>query len=325
MVIQDIHDLIKLGIHVNGITYLPGIGTFRIQRTPASYAADRKSILPPNSTLIFEDKEFEDFNIIALAEHCGLKASTTQLWLNDLVNSIKNNYATTLIRGIGVFEIKDGRPLFQQDTNTNWNGFLDWPVININPLMHANRNYEFAVTQPKELIHPWKKKGLDLSTWIFPTTAISIVVLFLIFRSCSPQTLENIPSSDMKETIENQENIVDSGTDYTVLTDSLQDMKVDTIQTQAASETELKSSEEAISKSLPSDSTCIFIVGSFLKYQNAKKLKNNLKKKGYTVDIYENKPFYRVGFAISCTTKTQLPVEILQKYPDVWLLEPILE
>ena len=322
MVIQDIHDLIKFGIHVYGITYLPGIGTLRIQRAPASYALDKKTILPPSSTLIFEDRILPDHNIIALGQTCGFKADSVELWLKDLLLSLNNNSSSITLRGVGILEKKDDQYYFQAEPKANWNGFRDWPVIKIEPLIQQNRNYEFAISQPKELILPWKKKEVHWKSFIFPFIAISVVGFFLILRSCSHQDSENNFSQIKEKNGNNFESKVDSNARHSTLADTAHSMDVDSNQNIQIPNTYSNPSEDNLSAFYNADSTCIFIVGSFLKSNNAKKLKKKLSKEGYTVNIYENRPFYRVGFSMPCTAIGQLPKTILKNYPDVWLLEP---
>jgi len=345
MSISGIQDLFLFGIHVNGGASLMGFGTLRITRIPASYTTDKRTILPPQSDIIFEDVFQQAFDLSAIAEKLSLPREIFEIWTANFFNQFDSKNAvepiSADINGLGNIE-KTGNK-FYFNASDQWiniqpyRNFLSFPVKSL----PVNKdNISFVVENPKALVFEGKKTKPSHKNWFLPIFIIGTVALFMIIKECS-----------VSKTAPNQKNIVaEKQTDAEVYNENTETVKELTKATDTSDKvqitetlpnqepiveksgtnvqsgnTEKSNVSENISKNsaeIKQNAPCIYVVGAFKVKKNALKLIKNLKKQGFKAQITGYGDFYRVGILSECFTDTSGQyAAILKKYPDVWLLE----
>lgn len=344
--ISDISDLFMYALQLHGKASFPGLGTIFVYRKPASYAENRKKILPPETSLAFEKNIDDQVNVVKLGSSLGVQQEVLDNWSDSLNTFLdhRNEKEVTVfhLSGIGFLENESGSVRFKAEKEENhFNAFFGWPEINVTPLALDKNTIHFAVEQPKELIFPGKKKEKRNSPFIIPIILIGLVVSVLVIRlyntdkpsptspvQSKPNTLinkENIIKESKSEPVTQEEIVLKDSTKQIVSSAAtpskvkIAEVKAEkTIQPAKISATPEKINKKPVSR----NGECVYIAGAFTRQKNAVNLKNKLQKRGYQVEITKNNRFFRVGIWQPCQNDTSTQFQkLLTEFPDLWLLE----
>lgn len=336
MTIKSLRDIILHNLHIHGGFSLINLGTITLNRTAATYSSDRKSIIPPKTSLIYKKEYSSGFDITRLTNDFEELLAP----LHTYLSSDNRENTQFIIPGMGTIEKNEQGITFHIEENLSWeNSYKSWPVLPITPKGINPKNIEFAIENPNKLILPVKNVHKNKVNFLFPLLVICICSFTLMFRFISTDKTVvqeskyvSKESNDMKrdsvmteETVKNNSEVIEDtllslssesqghSENKNVDVEKNASVKKLAENTDKISETEIKSDKKS----------CIYIVGAFTNKKNAHGLKSKLKKDGFEAEYYPSGKFYRVGISLSCNTDTSVTFkELIKDFPGIWLLNP---
>lgn len=313
---------------------LPGIGSFTQKYEPAFPSADGKSFIPPKQIISFDTTR--DFNDEAienyLCEISGVSRTEASHLLNVFIERLTNDLndgKTFVFENVGeLFKNKKGRIKFEQASDIeaalSTFGLKGLEAEKVTPL---KPNKVKAKGQPT----PSENVSRSSSSKVFVGVSIVIVIAALAatfvlapeFRfwekSLTNQSISESNADSLKMTEAKKLEGLQANSALTKK-DSLSTKVEQNITDQNVKKTALYYEEPKIQD----NKTFYLVVGSFGKIENAHKLFEKYKKKGFNPEIIQGSNMFRVS--ISKTTDKNRALRDFNKFraenpnESVWLL-----
>jgi type II secretory pathway pseudopilin PulG len=335
MTLMSLQDIIIYNLHIYGGFSHINLGTITLERKPAFYSADKKTIFPPQTFLTLKKEYIAELDV----KYNSKDYSEDLALLNSFLLSENIAFPEFIIPGVGIIKKSIQGHSFTPEENLSWvNGYKNWPALPVVPKELNLNSIEFAIENPKKLIFNGDNQNKRKVNFLFPVFVIGLISLFFLSRLITfsnKKEQNNLILSEetvksKSDEVKNSAQVAD--TTKIIFSDSIDDSPNDTTITTnynkipATEKTRKLPNKPHVvknSESISNQKFCIYVVGAFSKKQNAQGLKSKLIKEGYSADFYPSGNFYRVGISLSCNKDTSVAfTKLLKKFPDIWLLNP---
>ncbi len=289
-------------LKVNSQVYLPGLGTFKKERIPASFDKNTNTFLAPTQRISFnaEKGSFAPLiEFISKTENISAKESENRL--NKIVDSILlklNETGEYTIPQLGKLIKHEGEISFIEDKEKEdlpyYKDVNEIKLIEpskVEPELIIERNDEEEIEETSLPVQEFEPKGRPIN-WLWPVLIILAIALAGAFWFFKPQkwVSEEIPAL-----VESDKNAVIPDTDTSL------NPQTDKLIGQDTSSTLTIKSTEPIVEEIPvqPETSYEIVIASFGKLSDAEKYVENMNAKGYKIRILENKKtgnLYKVSY-----------------------------
>jgi nucleoid DNA-binding protein len=302
-------------LKVNSQVYLPGLGTFKKERIPASFDKKTNSFLAPTQRIVFniEDGAIAPLiNSISKTENITAEESENQL--NKLIDSILlelNETGQYTIPHLGKLVKQEGDISFIEDEeNEDLPFYKDVNEIKLielskeEPVLELEKKDEEETEETSLPVQEFEPKGRPIN-WLWPVIIIIVIVIAGGLWFLNPQKWEN---KEIPAVVESNIDIVIPDTDTSLNPETQEIVGQDSSSTLSQESTQPIVEEVPVQ---PQTSYEIIIV-SFGKLADAEKYVENMNAKGYKIRILENKSpgnLYKVSYG-SFIDETEAQLEL---------------
>ena len=304
---MEINLIIRELLAKHNFVSLPGIGSFIQRYEPAFPSSDGKSFIPPkqlisfDTTRVFNDEAIENY----LCEKQGISHSEASDLLKifiDKLNYDLNSEKPSIFDNVGeLFKNKKGKIKFEQaadiDAALSTFGLKPLVVEKVTPKKTSKAIGEKIVSKNAGEV----KKGSSSKVLVALSLVIVIGALAATFilipdfrfweKYLKPdQNIAELKSDSLQKNVD-KESVVTPADSAITKTDSVNEKIEQNITDNNVKKTALYYQEPKVQ----GKKTYYLIVGSFGKVENAEKLSETFKQKGYNPEIIQGSKMFRVS------------------------------
>jgi len=330
----EINLIIRELLAKNDYISLPGVGSFTQKYEPAFPSADGKSFIPPKQVISFDtsrtfnDEAIENY----LCDQMGIShseaANLVKIFIDKLIYNLDKGRPVKFENVGELFKNKKGKIRFEQAQDSD----AALATYGLKPLeveqVSSKKKGKVTETQPS-VKSDSKSKSSSAKVFVVFSIIIGVAAIIAVFifipelRIWEKYLNKNQIIADSKtdsldqQVINNNSNPADSSS---TKKDSIQEKVDQNITDKNVKKTALYYEEPKIQES----KTYYIIVGSFGKIENAQKLIDKYKERGYNPEVIKGGSMFRVS--ISRTTDKSKSLSDLNKFKSdnpnesVWIL-----
>jgi len=325
--VPDINYLLWWHANEYGWLDIPGMAYFLAIKNEAHIDHQNQLIYPSTLKLQLtnETPNRADEMLQNIIVETGFSKLDLESQLEDLCAHLRSNliqHSSVEFEPYGTLKIHEDRSksFIPSDFNAH-QGFVGNQAI---PISALKMNYQ-KTDEPIAPILPIKKKKEPNLKWLYYLLAfLWILFLVLLFWPSGKKQKSNDKNSnitELKDTLNHTEPTDTSS--LTVIADTL--TVSDTTQAIVLpKEDEIKEENITELNKTVQGKTCVIIVGSFIKKNNAIRMEQKVVHDGYTSFTEEYGKFNRVGIQFDCMQRNleEVLAKLKQKYhPDSWILK----
>ncbi|MBK7232619.1 MAG: hypothetical protein IPH93_10235 [Saprospiraceae bacterium] len=325
--VPDINYLLWWHANAYGWLDIPGLAYFLAIKNEAHIDHQNQLIYPPTLKLQLTNDapNRADEMLQNIIVETGFSKQDLESQLEDLCAHLRSNMiqsGSVEFEPYGILKLlEDQSKSFTPSDFNAHHGFVGNQAIPISALkMNYQRNDELIAP-----IIPIKKKKEPNLKWLYYLLAfLWILFLVLLFWPSGKKQKSNAKNSNITELKDTLTYIEPTDTSSMLVVSDTMSTSDTTQAIILPKEEEIKEDNITELNKIVQGKTCVIIVGSFIKKNNAIRLEKKVVHDGYTSFTEEFGKFNRVGIQFDCMQRNleEVLAELKQKYhPDSWILK----
>ncbi|MCZ2100400.1 MAG: hypothetical protein LC107_02545 [Chitinophagales bacterium] len=321
-----------------GEVFVPNVGLFTLDFQGATFQQFMTILQPPSTQILYDGQATKPSVFATLLEDSGMDANLAAHAQSAIATDYKEALRENKVFILPQFgQIENGVfTTIDPQTFNQYRGLKELAVVPIPKGIKHDETFLSDITKKRTVDQ--KTTSFDL---LFPLLVALLVLSIIGYRFTKGNVQSEIPNHLAVKPVEQSKQevlVIDELKPEDTITDAdvgekLQPLteKTETSKPQNTPKSDIPAKAKPAASSTPSKSqisdnasSCVVIVGSFKRNQNASVLKTRLHNKGYETYVEDFGGFRRVGIKFDCAKKNpdEFKEEIRLKInKDAWLLE----